>query len=182
MTPAPWRIDVLDRFEQRLTDAMSSILELGCGTGQLAAHLATHGWDVVAIDLSPGNVEATASRGIDAHVADFADLPFADGAFDAAFAFNSLLHVPKPELPAVYTEIRRVLNAGSVLLVVVWGGVRHEGPFDDEWLEPPRYFSLYEDDEFVSMARPGFEVVDFMTRDDTGEGDLRSQVLTLIAV
>ena len=99
MTPAPWRIDVLDRFEQRLTDATSTILELGCGTGQLAAHLATHGWDVVAIDLSPGNVEATASRGIDAHVADFADLPFADGAFDAAFAFNSLLHVPKPELP-----------------------------------------------------------------------------------
>ena len=59
MTPAVWRTDIVDRFTEsaRELDA-ESVLELGCGTGQLARYVADKGFDVVAIDLSPENVQS----------------------------------------------------------------------------------------------------------------------------
>lgn len=137
MTPATWRTDILDQFAEdiRSRDA-HSVLDLGCGTGQLAKYLADQDFDVAAIDLSPGNVDATRSRGVIAEVADFASLPFPDKSFDAAFAMNSLLHVPPEELSGVLTEISRVLVQGATLLIVVWGGSTQQGSIDREWLDP----------------------------------------------
>jgi SAM-dependent methyltransferase len=183
MEPATWRIETIDRFSEALTEgAASTVLELGCGTGQLAHYLLDMGFAVSAIDLSPGNVEATKRRGVDAEVADFVSLPYADASFDAAFAFNSLIHVPEAELPEAFAEIRRVLIPGALLLVVVWGGTRHEGPLPDDWLDPPRYFSFYADDEIVAMQIPGFTLVDFTTRDDTEDLDHHAQILFFRAI
>ena len=182
MSPAAWRTDLIDGFAAKLADrGIVRSLELGSGTGQLAAHLTRHGIDVTAVDLSPANVAATQARGIEAHVADFGDLPFPDESFPAAFAMNTLLHVPHDELPLVYREIRRVLEPGSPLLVVVWGGRRHSGRFEHEWLDPPRYFNLYPDDEIIALDKPGFALQTFSTI-DTEESDLHAQVLDLIAI
>ena len=94
---------------------------------------------------------------------------------------NSLLHVPEPELPGAVIEARRVLRSGAPLLVVVWGGHRHEGAFEHEWLDPPRYFSLYTDEQLLALPWPGFHIDSFTTREDTGESDLHAQILTLVA-
>lgn len=182
MTPAPWRIEVVEELLD-LVPTGTDVLELGCGTGQLAAHVARFGWSIEAIDLSPGNVAATRDRGIAAHEASFDSLPFTDGRFGGAFAVNSLLHVPESDLHDAVVEIRRVLADGSPLLVVVWGSEhRHEGPFDHEWLEPPRFFSLYTDEQLLALTWPGFEVRSFTRRDDVAESELHAQVLTLTAV
>jgi SAM-dependent methyltransferase len=180
MTPAPWRTEVVDAFLEQVTTG-GSVLELGCGTGQLAAHVAATGRPVTAIDLSPANVARTRARGITAHEASFEALPFEDGAFHGAFAMNSLLHVPEHELPGAIIESRRVMRSGSPLLIVVWGGHRHEGPFEHEWLDPPRYFSLYTDEQLLALPWPGFHIESFTTRDDTEESDLHAQILTLVA-
>lgn len=182
MTPAAWRIEVVDEF-LALLDDHEDVLELGCGTGQLAAHVASTGRSIEAIDLSPGNVAAARERGVSAHEASFEGLPFPDGRFAGAFAVNSLLHVAEDELPATMREIRRVLVEGSPLLVVVWGSHhRHEGPFEHEWLEPPRYFSLYTDEQLLALEWPGFAVRSFTARTDIEESELHAQILTLTAV
>ncbi|MDJ0791997.1 MAG: class I SAM-dependent methyltransferase [Acidimicrobiia bacterium] len=181
MTPAAWRTGVIDRFANLLrAEHAQKVIELGCGTGQLASHMQDTGLDITAVDLSPGNAAATAARGVTAVEADFADLPFPDAAFDGAFAIHSLIHAPNEELPAVFTEIRRVLIPHAPLLMVVWGGVRHDGPFAHEWLEPPRYFSLYTDEQIIALDKPGFELEEFETI-DTDESELHAQVLTLRA-
>ena len=181
MTPAVWRTDVIDAFAELLTsENASTVIELGSGTGQLARHMADHGLNVTAVDLSPGNVAATAERGVTAVEADFAGLPFPDEAFNGAFAIHSLIHVPNNELPAVFTEIRRVLSAGAPLLMVVWGGTRHEGTFDHEWLNPPRYFSFYTHDQARSLDTPGFTMESFTTF-EVDESDMDVQVITLRA-
>lgn len=181
MTPAEWRTDITDAFAVDAADnGISSVLELGCGTGQLAARLADRGLYVTAIDLSPANVAATKERGVDAHVADFASLPFPDNSFEAGFAMNSLLHVPSDELPAVLTEIARVLRAGSPLMVVVWGGSDQQGTIEDEWLDPPRFFRTYTDDGLLALDTPGFQFTSFDSLDvSEGNHDLHSQILTL---
>ncbi len=184
MTPAKWRTDITDAFAADATaNGIRSVLELGCGTGQLASRLLERGFDVTAIDLSPANVAATRGRGVDAHVADFASLPFPDDTFEAGFAMNSLLHVPSAELSAVLTEIARVLRSGSPLVVVVWGGTDQQGPIDDEWLDPPRYFRTYTDEGLLALDTPGFGFTSFDAIDvSEGNHDLHSQILTLEAL
>lgn len=181
MTPATWRTDIIDEFADSIrSDGARKVLELGSGTGQLARHLADQSFDVIAVDLSPANVRATEARDIAAHIADFASLPFPDDSFDAAFAINTLLHVPPDELDTVFTEIARVLQPGATLLVVVWGGVDRQGPMDDEWLDPPRYFSTYTDEALLALDTPGFRFKAFEALDvSEGGHDLHSQILIL---
>jgi SAM-dependent methyltransferase len=185
MSPATWRTRAIDRFLDVATEqGAESIIELGCGTGQLARYVSDKGFDVTATDLSPANVAQARSLGLSAKVADFGSLPYADNTFEAAFAMNSLLHVPPNELGGVLTEIARVLVVGAPLLIVVWGGVAHEGPVEDEWLDPPRYFCFYTDEAFLALETPGFERWSFETLDvdEEGGGELHPQVLTLKAI
>ncbi|CAN5917065.1 hypothetical protein BH23ACT10_BH23ACT10_23230 [soil metagenome] len=136
--PESWRLDVVDRFADRMRSrvAAARVMELGCGTGQLARRLADADMDVTAVDLSQANTEHTTARGVWAAVTDFTCLPFRAGTFAAAFAFNALLHVPRMVLPQQFTEIRRVLSPGALLLAVTWGGRTADGPLPGEWLVP----------------------------------------------
>ncbi len=183
MTPAQWRIDTMDTFARSLeAENARAVLELGCGTGQLAQYFSTLGFDVTAIDLSPGNIQAARDRGVTAEVVDFASLPFPKATFDAAFAVNSLLHVPPAELRDVLSEIARVLRPGAVFMIVVWGGATREGTVGDEWLDPPRYFASYTDDDLLALETPGFTLAAFETLPAVEEGhDLYPQILTLTA-
>ena len=113
--------------------------------------------------------------------ADFGELPFEDGSFAAAFAVMSLIHVPPDRRDDVYREIRRVLQPGSPLLVLTWStDEQHEGTLDQEWLDPPRYFAFYTDDQIEEMTFPGFTKERFVVREDTD--GMPAQVVTLRAV
>lgn len=98
-----------------------SVLEIGCGTGSFACRVATAlpRAEVVAVDQSARLVELTASRGLDARVADAQDLPFTDGSFDAVAALWMLYHVP--DLSLALAEVRRVLAPGGTFVAVTNG-------------------------------------------------------------
>ncbi len=176
-----WRTEVLDEFMALLPEG-AKVLELGAGAGQGAAYVAGKGFDVTAMDLSPANVAMALNRGVNAYVGDFTDPEFFIGEFDGIFAMNSILHVKKDLFQGVLAVIRRSLVAGGIAQIVVWGGINHEGPFEDEWTNPPRFFAIYTDDDFAALETPGFERVSCVFRHDDVEGDLHPQVLTLRAV
>ena len=178
---AGWRATVLDEFLTRLQPD-SIVLELGAGAGQAAAYVAAKGHRVIAMDLSPANVELAEARGIDARVGDFTDPGFFLGEFDGIYAMNSLLHVQKELFPDVLAIIRRSLRYGGVAQIVVWGGIDHEGPFEDEWTEPPRFFAIYTDEDFAALPTPGFRRIAIEFLHDEKEGELHPQILTLEAV
>src|SRR5881398_3579130 len=58
-------------------------LDLGCGEGRLSRDLKALGHDVVGVDASPTMLAAAreAAPEIELHVADAAELPFADASF-----------------------------------------------------------------------------------------------------
>jgi SAM-dependent methyltransferase len=98
----------------------SRVLEVGCGTGALAARCARElGCEVVALDSSPEMVAATRARGVDATVGDVQDLPFGDGSFDAALAAWMLYHVPDRD--RAIGELARVLRPGGRLVAITTG-------------------------------------------------------------
>jgi SAM-dependent methyltransferase len=67
------------------------ILEVGCGTGELASRLLQDGCSVIAIDSDPDSVSAATQLGVDARVASWPD--FDDGNFDAVLFTRSLHHI-----------------------------------------------------------------------------------------
>ena len=176
-----WRAEIVTEFLARLEPG-ATVLELGSGAGQGAVYAAAQGFPVAAIDLSPANVALAVERGIDARVGDFTDPDFFIGAFDGVFAMNSILHVKKDLVQGVLKVIRRSLRRGGIAQIVVWGGINHEGPFDDEWTTPPRFFAIYTDDDFAALDTPGFERLACEFRHQDVEGELHPQILTLRAV
>jgi len=85
--------DFIKRF---LSSECRRILEVGCGSGELAARLSKDGYSVVAIDPEGDSVAATRRLGVDARIATWPD--FADGQFEAILFTRSLHHIhPLPE-------------------------------------------------------------------------------------
>ncbi|SDS88716.1 class I SAM-dependent methyltransferase [Actinoplanes derwentensis] len=96
------------------------LLDVGTGTGTVAALAYTRGVKVVAVDAEPSMVEATRRRIPDArvHHATLPDLPFDDGVFDTVVANFVVNHVGDP-LAAV-SEMRRVTRPGGRVSVTIW--------------------------------------------------------------
>src|SRR2546430_6145153 len=80
--------DFIKRF---LSSEHSCILEVGCGTGELAARLSKDGYSVVAIDSGGASIAAARQLGVDARVVTWPD--FASGQFDAVLFTRSLHHI-----------------------------------------------------------------------------------------
>jgi ubiquinone/menaquinone biosynthesis C-methylase UbiE len=98
------------------------VLDLGCGTGNLAAHLArTHRLEAVDIAERMLSVARMAfgSSGVDWHLIDpcWRRLPYEDGSFEAVVSSSVFEYVPDVSL--VLAECRRILPPGGWLLATV---------------------------------------------------------------
>jgi SAM-dependent methyltransferase len=103
--------------------AGGSVLDLGCGTGELAVALASSGLQVTGCDIStemlhiasaadaPGNVDWIELK------PRWQALPFRQHAFDAVIASSVLEYVDDPV--AVLCECCRVLRPGGIVLCTV---------------------------------------------------------------
>jgi SAM-dependent methyltransferase len=111
------------------------VLDVGCGTGALTGELVARlgSAAVVAVDPSEPFVAATRSRhpGVDVRKAPAEQLPFADGAFDAALA-QLVVHFMADPIAGL-TEMARLTRRDGVVAASVWdhGGVN--GPLRLFW-------------------------------------------------
>jgi SAM-dependent methyltransferase len=108
------------------------VLDLGCGSGDLARHLAEAGLRVTGCDISARMLEQAeradpAGTWVTLDPA-WRELPFAAGAFSAVIASSVLEYVSDPA--AVLRECARVLTPGGALLCTV-PDIRHPV----RWLE-----------------------------------------------
>ncbi len=95
-----------------------TILDLGCGDGELTAKLATMCRHVVGIDGSPAQIEAAKARGLEAYVADGHDFDLGR-TFDAVFS-NAALHWMR-EPQRVLTCVHRALKPGGRFVAEMGG-------------------------------------------------------------
>lgn len=99
------------------------VLELGAGRCWFSAHFARRGAEVVAVDILEDEVMGLGcgrffeeAEGLRIHrvLCDMHRLPFRGDSFDVVAATATLHH--SPDLPALLTEVRRVLRPGGLLL------------------------------------------------------------------
>ena len=103
----------------------SGIAELGCGGGRNTAELLKRypQANVTALDYSALSVEKTKEYNKDMIAADrctviqgnVAELPFEDGAFDLATAFETVYF--RPGLEHCFSEVYRVLKPGGTFMI-----------------------------------------------------------------
>jgi SAM-dependent methyltransferase len=114
----------------RLLDALIThvrpkgrVLDLGCGTGELARAAAAAGKLVTACDISPAMLRTAADLDAGSQVnwvpldVSWRTLPFRPATFDAVVAASVLEYVDDPGL--VLVECARVLQPGGTLLCTV---------------------------------------------------------------
>lgn len=126
-----WKATERDHFLDLLRqESCRRLLEIGSGPGRDGLFFKENGLEVTCTDLSPEMVRLCLAKGLTAHVMDFWHLDFPDGTFDAVYALNCLLHVPKADLPGVLGSIRRLLRPGGLFFMGVYGGYAFEGVWD----------------------------------------------------
>jgi len=115
---------------------------------------------VLAVDVSRSMFSLASGYGHPRAQADLESLPFAEGAFTAAFARHSYLHLPKARIAQAFAELRRVLAPGGlVLLSFVEGNYEGEALPGDDF--PGRYFAFWEQRELgAALVAAGFGEID----------------------
>lgn len=91
----------------------ASILEVGCGAGDVAHALDADGHRVVALDVDADRIAEARRRGVEAHHRDF--LEWAEGNFDAIYFGRSFHHVFP--LDAAIARAKKLLADGGTLLL-----------------------------------------------------------------
>lgn len=158
----PWKAAARQSFLDQLQQAgAKTLLELGAGVGRDSLFFQENGLEVTCIDLSPELVKRCRQKGLNARVLAFGDLDYAPNSFDAVFALNSLLHVPKAELPSLLETIYSILSVNGLFFMGVWGGPDSEQVWKQDSYDPPRFFAFYPDETIQTIVSEHFEILSF---------------------
>ena len=174
-----WKITERGEFLALLKrEQKGSLLEIGAGHGRDSKFFQENGFEVTCIDLSPEMVRLCQEKGLNAHLMDMINLDFSDNSFDAVYSLNSLLHIPKTELPIVLQNIRRVLKPNGLFFLGVYGGYDFEGVWERDAYDPKRFFSFYSDEHLKQIVTQSFRLYSFK-QIVSGDGDLHFQSFML---
>jgi SAM-dependent methyltransferase len=112
-------------FYERLNVAPGSqLLDVGCGSGQLALIAARDGVEVTGVDIATNLVERARDRakaeGLQARFeeADAEALPFEDASFDVVTSLIGAMFAPRPD--QVANELLRVCIPGGTIAMANW--------------------------------------------------------------
>jgi ubiquinone/menaquinone biosynthesis C-methylase UbiE len=120
-----------DDLVARLADLeATSILEVAAGSGVVTRAMAAglpRSTSITSTDLNQPMIDHAESIGTSRPVvwkqADVADLPFADGGFDAVVCQFGVMFFP--DKAAAFAEVARVLRPGGTFLFNVWDAIEH---------------------------------------------------------
>ena len=165
------------RMASRMTLAPGmTALEMGCGPGETMVDIAkASGAALTGVALNQVEVDRAnrlfADRGMAASCqavrADMTKLPFEPGSFDAAYAIDAFMYLPR--IDSGFEEAFRVLKPGGRLMV--YGFVRRDGADPEGVIEKIRYSQALPPwpttaGNLAAATRAGFELAHHENLDD----------------
>jgi SAM-dependent methyltransferase len=131
-----WMAGDYDRFSRYMEDSArqyyerldippgAKLLDVACGSGQLALMASREGFDSTGVDIAENLIERARERstaeGLNARfeVGDAEALPFSDASFDVVVSLIGAMFAPRPELVA--RELLRVCVPGGTIAMANW--------------------------------------------------------------
>jgi SAM-dependent methyltransferase len=178
-----YAVDLASRLAAR---APTRVLEIAAGTGVLTRALASllpESVSIVATDLNQSMLDHASAIGAKRPVqwrrADAMQLPFPDGTFDAVVCQFGVMFFP--DKPKAFSEARRVLGSGGVLMFNVWDRIQ-ENEFADTVTMALE--SLFPDDppRFLARTPHGYYDRETIGRDlETGGFNTSPHIVTVAA-
>lgn len=104
--------------------AGSTLLDVACGSGQVALLAARQGARVVGVDIADNSIQAARGRaqaeGLEARfdVGDAEALPYADASFEYVVSLYGAMFAPQPD--RVSSELLRVCRSGGTIAMGNW--------------------------------------------------------------
>ena len=143
-------------------------LDVGCGIGGTSRFVASRfGCHVTGIDLTPEFIETGCAlcdwvelgHRIELHQGNAVSMPFAEGAFDAAFMLHVGMNIP--DKVGLFAEIFRVLKPGAVFGVYdVMKSTDEPLTYPVPWSSVPETSALASPDEYIdALERAGFKIL-----------------------
>lgn len=104
--------------------------------------------------------------------ADMRSLDFAAGSWDAVLAFYSIIHVPRADQPALFSNIRRWLSSGGHFVACLSSGDLRVGQ-EADWLDAgPMFWSGFDADTNLQLVSDaGFDIIDAAIIPQMEEGE-----------
>lgn len=100
------------------------VLDVACGTGNLALPAARSGAVVTGVDIAPNLIEQARENAkregltVQFDEGDAESLPYEDASFDAVITMFGAMFTPRPELTAA--ELKRVVRPGGSIVMANW--------------------------------------------------------------
>lgn len=146
-----------------------SVLDLGCGPGQVGQYLAERGLQIVGMDSAFKMLLVARRRTGNCCLAcgDMRFIPFRTASFSGVVAFYSVHHLPRPALRTALAEIRRILKPAGLLVVATHLGESevYNSTFLGHEIETVGG-TLYGEDELVGVLESqSFVIEDIRWRD-----------------
>lgn len=153
-----------------------TLLDVGCGRGDLGAAFVRRGWRVSGVEPSAEACAVARGQGVDAREGTLESVDFEQESFDAVVMRHSLEHVPEPI--ADLGRLLRLLRPGGLLVISVpnfdsWERRR----FGSAWfhLDLPRHRTHFTPKSLrLALSTSGFDVLSVET-----SGDAASLLATL---
>src|ERR671925_349856 len=153
--PAKRRLKRIGIYKSIIGQGHQSILELGCGSGDLTYALVDHAEKIVGTDISANAVELASLRQklwslsadqikkIEFKQMSAVQLDFSDAMFDWAVSTSMIEHLHPDDVDIHLSEVRRILKAGGHYLTWCPNGLGHHDDRDihltmlsySEWME-----------------------------------------------
>ncbi len=154
------------------------VLDVGCGRGLWAFHMARAGFRVIGVDYVPEviakNNEEVKNYGLGKNVrfkeADVLDIPFTDTSFDGVIDVGLLDHLPPEEIAPYISEVGRVLKQGGYFLNIsfsketvtylTWHPKQSD---EDVFVKDGVSYHFFTKEKIAELFKGQFEIVEQMT-------------------
>ena len=120
----PMQIGAMEFLQRLNLQAGTRMLDVGCGSGQIAIPAARAGIHVTGLDIAPNQLEAARGRAtaegltVQFDEGDAEMLPYADESFDVVVSLIGAMFAPRPE--RVASELTRVCRKGGRVVMANW--------------------------------------------------------------
>ena len=157
--PPPELVEVIEGG-RRLTAGRA--LDLGCGTGTTSMYMASHGWQVTAVDFVPRAIKAALLKAARAGspvgflVGDVTRLNALaiEPGFDLLFDQGCFHSLPEAAQAAYARQVSAIARSGATYLLYAFGRQPRRRPFFPTGVSPDDVRSRFPDFDMIE-ARPG---------------------------